>query len=233
MERSDKNRCRHHGSLAALNNLVKIKLTDTLRLPRDSSRAEEPAGRGALPCPPRRPARQGWVLRPAGLCSFLPSKQSLGTSVLGDGDIVPARDAALALPPSPCSAPSGSLRSASPLAIAAALQGSTAVALLTLEQPHTYKMMPEGFSTLEIPSRAAGDEELRQDLGAARCRMLLGAWQRAWHGESHPQLRPSVRNLHGSAFKSPEGNIWLPRVAASEAKKAEQKPKATAEIPGQ
>lgn len=128
MERSDKNRCRHHGSLAALNNLVKIKLTDTLRLPRDSSRAEAPAGRGALPCPPRRPAREGWVLRPAGLCSFLPSKQSLGTSILGDGDIVPAWDAALASPPSPCSAPSGSLRSASTLAIAAALQGNTAAA---------------------------------------------------------------------------------------------------------
>lgn len=102
-----------------------------------------------------------------------------------------------------------------------------------LEQPHTYKTMPEGFSTLETPSRAAGDEELQQDLGAARCCTPLGAWQRAWHGESQPQLRPSVRNLHGSAFKSPEGNIWLPRVAASEAKKAEQKPKATAEIPGQ
>lgn len=134
MEKSDKNRCRHHGSLAALNNLFKIKLTDTLQLPRDSSRAEEPAGSGALPASPSCPRGQrpgapaGWAPHPAGLCSLLPAKQSLGTSILGDGDIVPARAAASASPPSPCGAPSGSLRSASTLAIAAALRGNTPAA---------------------------------------------------------------------------------------------------------
>lgn len=56
MEKTDKNRCRHHGQLAAFNNLFKIKLTDTLGLPPDPSRADESLGSDSLPVSPSCPA---------------------------------------------------------------------------------------------------------------------------------------------------------------------------------